>query len=306
MTNKGLTRPCSASDHRRPCSQTISTRKPSPPPRSGLRQLLIRAILAFSFLSLVFCPPQVTSSTPAVCRPASTYHATLQPYIQPHINAVAAASKARLGPYYEPYRPQVEAVGSSIASAGRKGFGAAAPYIVLGRSSIVKNYKRHLAPRVHYAGLRLSSLAQPHIDNVIVRYRVLIRPYIVRAQAALAKYASALASHRLTAEVKSRALAAARIARAGTLSAYRRAHPEIVRFSGVASKHATKLAERMQEYSAIAAASGSRFARETALPLARKSYSAGKYLGYTGGQKLALSVPPTRSPIRFHLTDSHA
>ena len=245
-------------------------------------------MLAFAFLSLVFCPPQVTSSTPAICRPASSYHATLQPYIQPHINSVKAATQARLGPYYEPYRPQVEAVGARIASAGRKGLGVAAPYVVLGRSAVVKNYKRHLAPRVHYATLRLSALAQPHIDNVMLRYRVLIRPYIVRAQAALAQYSAALVNHRLTAQIKTRALAAGRTVLASTSSAYRRAHPEVLRLSAIASKHATKLVEHAQKHSTVAAAAGARFAQEKALPFARKSYLSGKDLGYTGGKRLAL------------------
>jgi len=270
--------------------QTISVRKPSRPPRSGLRQLLVRSLLAFTFLSLVFCPPQLTSSTPAICRPASTYHATLQPYIQPHINSVAAATKARLGPYYEPYRPQVEAVGASIAFAGRKGLGVAEPYVVLGRSTVVKNYRRHLAPRVHYASLRLSALARPYVDNIVLRYKLLIRPYIVRAQAALAQSSSALANHRLTALVKTRALATGRAVRASTSSAYRKAHPEILRLSAIASKRATKLAEHVQRHSAVAVAAGSRFAQKKALPFARRSYLSGKHLGYAGGKRIALCV----------------
>lgn len=270
--------------------QTISSVKASSKPRSPLRKLLLRLFVSFTLLSLLFCPPQLTATTPAICRPASQYHQTLQPYIQPHINSVVSATQAHLGPYYAPYRPQVDAVGARLGSLGSSAVDAASPYAAAARSAVVKNYKQHVAPRVHYAGLRLSAVARPHVGNVVVRYQLLVRPYIVRAQAAHARFASALGAHPYTAVVQAKTAQAAQLVQAVMQSAYQRAHPHVARFSGLASTHASQAVAQGKSYASLGAAHGSRLVKETVLPSACRAYKTGKDLGFSAGKKAALCV----------------
>lgn len=268
-----------------PASRISSRRRSSP-----FKTWLWRILLSYTLLSLLFCPPQLSPSVPAICRPASSYHQTLQPYIQPHINSAIASSKAHIGPYYEPYRPQIEAVGSRLHDFATRSFERAAPFVSAGQSTVVRNYKQHLAPRVHYAKVRLSALVKPYVNNVVVRYKVLVRPYVVRAQKAVAHLLSTVLAHPWTGIAQAKASEIGRISKSGARIAYGKAQPGLTRLSIVGRKYLSCASVSGKKYSTIAVSQVSSFSQEKVVPFVIKKFKDGKALGHTGGQRVARYV----------------
>ncbi|CED84704.1 hypothetical protein [Phaffia rhodozyma] len=147
-------------------------------PSSFLGRWLYRSVISYTLLALFFCPPNVSSSNSAICSPATKYHSIVQPYVQPHLDHVRSSVISAAQPYYAPYSPYVHSVQATVVPYVQKVIDLATPHVAAGRTLGVNNYKRHLAPRVHYAQLRLSNAIRPYVHELQLRWKILIQPYI--------------------------------------------------------------------------------------------------------------------------------
>ncbi|KAL7409409.1 hypothetical protein BDY24DRAFT_219945 [Mrakia frigida] len=153
----------------------------------SLSSLLLRAGILWFFTSLFLCSPTLTPETSTICYPASRYHSTLQPILQPHLNSFISSSQSYLSPYYQPHLHHIDSISHFVKPKCQSVSRFATPYIQIVQRGWIRLYRTHFAPRLHYGKLRLAKATRPYVRELELRWKHLVRPHLEKAQKSVEK-----------------------------------------------------------------------------------------------------------------------
>lgn len=206
----------------------------------------------------------------------SQYRSLIGPYVQPQIDRLKSTVSDTVQPYYAPYTPYLTDARSAVAPYVTQAVEGVKPHWNTGRTISANQYNRHLAPRVHYAKIRAANAIGPYVDEIRVRWKILVQPYLDLATGRIGKVYDAV-------RTDERIRLAGRKAQALAVEGWSRGKPLVGRTARAGKHHWFN----------------------TVVPFSVKSFEVGKKHGYAGGVASAKLVFPPSRLLSFPFLSCH-